>query len=441
VLVARTRAELHDALNGVGRITLVPTMGALHDGHRALLQSARPLGETVVMSLFVNPTQFGPGEDFAAYPRDEARDLAIAEADGVDVVFAPSVEEMYPHGAGATSVDPGPLATILEGVDRPGHFRGVATVVTKLFGIVRPQVALFGQKDWQQLVVIRQVTRDLELGVEVVGVPTVREPDGLALSSRNAYLANGDHELAATLSTGLLAAQSAYRAGERSERELVGTARAALAVEPQYLELRQADTLAAYDPGLPAVLLVAARVGRTRLIDNVPLSPDSRSGGSRMTTRPRTPAPGTPAPGKLSLPELAELKRSGQPIVMVTAYDYPSGRIADDAGVDLVLVGDSAAMVRPGPRLDRPGHDGRDGDAGLGRDPRLSPADGRRRPAVRQLPGRGRRGSAQRHPLPQGCARGRLSSSRVPGRCSTGSGRSRASGSRSWAISGSPRRR
>jgi pantoate--beta-alanine ligase len=275
VLVARTRAELHDALNGVGRITLVPTMGALHDGHRALLQSARPLGETVVMSLFVNPTQFGPGEDFAAYPRDEARDLAIAEADGVDVVFAPSVDEMYPHGAGATSVDPGPLATILEGVDRPGHFRGVATVVTKLFGIVRPQVALFGQKDWQQLVVIRQVTRDLELGVEVVGVPTVREPDGLALSSRNAYLANGDHELAATLSTGLLAAQSAYRAGERSERELVGTARAALAVEPQYLELRQADTLAAYDPGLPAVLLVAARVGRTRLIDNVPLSPDS----------------------------------------------------------------------------------------------------------------------------------------------------------------------
>jgi pantoate--beta-alanine ligase len=275
VLVARTRAALQDALAAAGRVALVPTMGALHDGHRALLRAARPLGQTVVMSLFVNPTQFGPGEDFAAYPRDEPADLAVAEADGVDVVFAPSVEEMYPGGAGETVVDPGPLATILEGVDRPGHFRGVATVVTKLFGIVRPQRALFGQKDWQQLVVIRQVTRDLELGVEVVGVPTVREPGGLALSSRNAYLSNGDHELARTLSTGLRAARFAYRAGERDERRLVGTARAALGVEPQYLELREAGALAPYDPASPAVLLVAARVGRTRLIDNVSLFPDS----------------------------------------------------------------------------------------------------------------------------------------------------------------------
>jgi pantoate--beta-alanine ligase len=275
VLVARTRAELREALAEGGRVALVPTMGALHGGHRALLRAARPLGDTVVMSLFVNPTQFGPGEDFAAYPRDEAADLAAAEAEGVDVVFAPSVEEMYPGGAGETAVDPGPLATILEGADRPGHFRGVATVVTKLFGIVRPHVALFGQKDWQQLVVIRRVTRDLELGVEVVGVPTVREPGGLALSSRNAYLSNGQHELARTLSTALLAAQSAYRAGERDEGRLVSAARTALAVEPRYLELREADTLAPYDPASPAVLLVAARVGRTRLIDNVPLSPDS----------------------------------------------------------------------------------------------------------------------------------------------------------------------
>src|SRR5262249_14852143 len=154
------------------------------------------------------------------------------------VVFAPSVEELYPAGAGETSVDPGPLAAILEGVDRPGHFRGVATVVTKLFGIVRPHVALFGVKDWQQLVVIRQVTRDLELGVEVLGVPTVREPDGLALSSRNVYLSNGERERAQTLSEGLLAGRAAYRAGERDAGRLLAAARAPLAVEPQYLELR-----------------------------------------------------------------------------------------------------------------------------------------------------------------------------------------------------------
>ena len=187
------------------------------------------------------------------------------------------------------------------------------------------------------------MTRDLELGVEIVGVPTVRDPGGLALSSRNAYLSNGDHELARTLSAAFGGPLGLRR--RRARRAPAGRrCPGRLAVEPQYLELRDADTLAPYDPTIPAVLLVAARVGRTRLIDNVPLSPDSLR-RTRMTTRPRTPAPGTPAPGKLSLPELAELKRSGQPIVMVTAYDYPSGRVADDAGVDLVLVGDSAAMT------------------------------------------------------------------------------------------------
>ena len=187
--VARTLPELAAALAGRGDVALVPTMGALHDGHRALLRAARASADTVVMSLFVNPAQFGPDEDLARYPRDEAGDLAIAAEEGADVVFAPAAETMYPRGF-ATAVDPGPLALELEGRARPGHFTGVATVVTRLFGLVRPQRALFGEKDFQQLVIVRQVARDLALGVEVVGVPTVRAADGLALSSRNRYLSS-----------------------------------------------------------------------------------------------------------------------------------------------------------------------------------------------------------------------------------------------------------
>jgi pantoate--beta-alanine ligase len=270
--LTRTLPDLGEALAGTNGVVLVPTMGALHDGHRALLRAARRSSATVVMSLFVNPSQFAPDEDFERYPRDETLDLAIAADEGVDVVFAPGVETIYPDGF-ATAVDPGPLARELEGRSRPGHFSGVATVVARLFGLVRPQVAFFGQKDFQQLEVIRQVVRDLALGVEIVGVPTVRDPDGLALSSRNVYLSADERVLAVSLYRGLQAAESLYARGERDPAGLLAGGRAQMAVEPEYLELRQRDGLGSYEPAAPAVMLVAARFGTTRLIDNVPLEP------------------------------------------------------------------------------------------------------------------------------------------------------------------------
>jgi pantoate--beta-alanine ligase len=268
--VARTLPELRAALAGRDDVALVPTMGALHEGHRALLRAARRSSATVVMSLFVNPSQFGPGEDFARYPRDEESDVAIAVAEGADVVFAPGVETVYPDGF-ATTVDPGPLADQLEGHARPGHFSGVATVVTRLFGLVRPQRAFFGEKDYQQLAIVRGVARDLALGVEVVGVPTVRDADGLALSSRNRFLTAAERERATSLHAGLAAAGRLYTRGERDAAALEAAARAQLAVEPDYLELRRRPDLGAYDPADPALLLVAARVGATRLIDNLSL--------------------------------------------------------------------------------------------------------------------------------------------------------------------------
>jgi pantoate--beta-alanine ligase len=268
--VARTLPELRAALAGRSDVALVPTMGALHEGHRALLRAARGSAETVVMSLFVNPAQFGPGEDLARYPRDEAADVAIAGDEGADVVFAPGVETMYPADF-ASTVDPGRLAAELEGRSRPGHFRGVATVVTRLFGLVRPQRAYFGEKDYQQLVIVRGVARDLALGVDVVGVPTVRDADGLALSSRNRFLSAAERGRAATLFAGLDAARWAYAGGERDAARLEAAARSRLAVEPDYLELRRRSDLGAYEGSDPAILLVAARLGTTRLIDNVSL--------------------------------------------------------------------------------------------------------------------------------------------------------------------------
>jgi pantoate--beta-alanine ligase len=267
--VVRTSVDLTAALAGRGDVALVPTMGALHDGHRALLRAARASAPTVVMSLFVNPAQFGPGEDFARYPRDEAADIAIAEDEGADIVFSPAVEAMYPVGF-STAVEPGPLAGELEGRSRPGHFRGVATVVTRLFGLVRPRHAFFGEKDYQQLVIVRGVACDLALGVEVVGVPTVRDADGLALSSRNRYLSAGERLAATSLFAGLRAAGDLYSGGERDALGLTTAARGRLAVEPDYLELRSAD-LGVYDPARPAIVLVAARIGATRLIDNLSL--------------------------------------------------------------------------------------------------------------------------------------------------------------------------
>ncbi|MDP9258114.1 MAG: pantoate--beta-alanine ligase [Actinomycetota bacterium] len=268
--VARTLPDLAAAIAGRDDVALVPTMGALHDGHRALLRAARRCSATVVMSLFVNPAQFGPGEDFARYPRDEEADLAVATAEGVDLVFAPDAQTIYPDGF-AAAVDPGPLAGELEGRSRPGHFRGVATVVTRLFGLVRPQRAFFGEKDYQQLVIVRGVARDLALGVDVVGVPTVRDADGLALSSRNRFLSPGERERATTLNAALRAAGRLYAAREHDARLLLDTARARLAMDPDYLELRRLGDLGAYDPERPAILLVAARLGTTRLIDNLTL--------------------------------------------------------------------------------------------------------------------------------------------------------------------------
>jgi pantoate--beta-alanine ligase len=230
---------------------LVPTMGALHAGHRALLRRARAECDEVVMSLFVNPAQFGPDEDFDRYPRDEERDRAIAAEEGVDRVFAPSVAEMYPEGF-ATTVSVGHLGAAFEGAHRPGHFDGVATVVVKLFNLVRPAAAYFGQKDAQQLAVIRRVTADLALGVEIRAVETVREDDGLALSSRNAYLSPEERRRAPSLHRALVARDPGLVEGDLD-----------------YLAVVDADTFAEVEPRPGALVIGAARFGSTRLIDNI----------------------------------------------------------------------------------------------------------------------------------------------------------------------------
>jgi pantoate--beta-alanine ligase len=261
---------------------LVPTMGALHAGHRALLRRARAECDEVVMSLFVNPAQFGPGEDFDRYPRDEERDRAIAAEHGVERVFAPTVAEMYPDGF-ATTVSVGELGRIFEGAHRPGHFDGVATVVAKLFNLVRPDAAYFGQKDAQQLAVIRRMTADLALGVEIRAVETVREPDGLALSSRNVHLRGADRERALALRDALAATEASLRAGERDADVLRAAAVAAMrgrGVEPDYLELVHPDDLSPVARVDGEVLVaVAASVGSTRLIDNTILNANGRPGG------------------------------------------------------------------------------------------------------------------------------------------------------------------
>lgn len=275
----RTVAELRDRLRAersAGRtIGLVPTMGAFHAGHVSLMERARAETDVVVVSLFVNPTQFGPSEDLAAYPRDEARDAATAEQAGVDVLFAPSAEEVYPDGF-QTTVTVGALAQPLEGAHRPGHFDGVATVVVKLLNMVGPEVAFFGQKDAQQALVVRRVVRDLDLPVRIAVCPTVREPDGLALSSRNAYLGADDRARAVALRRALDAAEAAVAAGERDAAAVAAAAHAALepyGVEPEYLALVDAERLAPVDRIDGTVLVaLAARVGRARLLDNTLLS-------------------------------------------------------------------------------------------------------------------------------------------------------------------------
>jgi len=284
--LAHTRAELTALLaERAGRVGFVPTMGALHEGHASLMRVARQeVGDgPVVVSVFVNPLQFGAGEDLDRYPRTLDLDLKVCEQEGVDIVFAPAVEEVYPSWPAQPSVtvEPGPLANVLEGKVRPGHFRGVLTVVAKLFGLVRPDVAVFGQKDYQQLVLIRQMVADLCLPVEVVGAETAREPDGLALSSRNRYL-DGEQRVEATvLHRALARAQLDARYGvERALGAARAELRTATRVDVGYLVVTTpelGDLPAQVPPGTEARMLVAARVGTTRLIDNVPLTIGGKS--------------------------------------------------------------------------------------------------------------------------------------------------------------------
>lgn len=266
-------ARVTRALRSSGRrIALVPTMGALHDGHRELIRRARRIpGATVVVSIFVNPAQFGPAEDLSRYPRPISDDLDLCREEGVELVFNPEVHDVYPDGAAVVTVHPGPLGDVLEGASRPGHFAGVLTVVAKLFNIVRPDYALFGEKDYQQLVLVRRMALDLNLDVSVVGVPTVREDGGLARSSRNVYLDAPQREAALALSAALSAGVHAGVDGPEAVRSAAGTVLAAQPdVAVDYLELR-GDDLGPVPESGPARLLVAARVGTTRLIDNAPV--------------------------------------------------------------------------------------------------------------------------------------------------------------------------
>jgi pantoate--beta-alanine ligase len=274
--IVRTRAELRAALDAVERpVGVVPTMGWLHEGHRALMQRARAADATTVVTIFVNPRQFNVADDFSRYPRNEARDLAICEAEGVDLVFAPPASEVYPPGFD-TVVSVGAVAQPLEGAARPGHFDGVATVVAILFGLVRADHAYFGQKDAQQVMVIRQMARDLAIPTEVIACPTVREPDGLALSSRNVHLSPAERAAAPVLHRALLAARLCWEAGERAADALRDAMRVTLATEPladvEYVSVADGTTLAELERlDGPALLSLAVRFGSTRLIDNEPL--------------------------------------------------------------------------------------------------------------------------------------------------------------------------
>jgi pantoate--beta-alanine ligase len=276
--VVHTRADLAAARAGrFGDTAVAMTMGALHDGHLALIEAARQAAKTVIVTIFVNPLQFGPTEDFSRYPRTLAEDLKLCEAADVDVVFAPSVEEVYPGGTPMVMVDPGPMGEVLEGAFRPGHFAGVLTVVNKLLNLTSPDIAFFGQKDAQQLALIRRMALDFNLPVEIVGVRTVREPDGLALSSRNRYLSPPERQTALALSRALAEGATQPTVSTILEAAHAVIDEAASGEPPLAL-----DYLALVDPGNfqdlredytgNAILALAARVGTTRLIDNVPLT-------------------------------------------------------------------------------------------------------------------------------------------------------------------------
>ncbi len=270
------RARAQDARRHGYRIAVVPTMGFLHEGHLALLRAGRARADLLILTIFVNPTQFGPGEDLDRYPRDEAGDLAKARDCGVDIAFCPAADAMYATNH-QTFIEVRELQTPLCGASRPGHFAGVATIVAKLFHLTAPHVAIFGEKDFQQLALLRRMTADLDFDLEIVGLPIVREADGLAMSSRNKYLSPEQRREALALSRALMAANQRFAAGERAADALLEIARGELlstSITLDYLELRDASTLesiAAIER--PAVLAVAAAVGATRLIDNVVLAP------------------------------------------------------------------------------------------------------------------------------------------------------------------------
>ncbi len=278
MILVETRIDLRRALEEPrsrgDRIGLVPTMGYLHEGHLSLVSLARNESDFLAVSIFVNPLQFGPEEDMEAYPRDLDRDLALLEDRGVDLVFHPSVDEMYPLGSPLVTVDPGPMARVLCGAYRPGHFRGVLTVVARLFGLIRPHLAVFGRKDYQQGVLVRRMCRDLEMEVEVLMGPIVREADGLAMSSRNSYLDSREREEASGLHRALEKARAAFREGERGPESLRAVLEEELRAYPslslQYGEVVHPETLEPVDPVMPgSVMAVAAFCGRTRLIDNL----------------------------------------------------------------------------------------------------------------------------------------------------------------------------
>jgi pantoate--beta-alanine ligase len=275
MIVTSTRAELAAARDAMaGTVAVVMTMGALHDGHEALLRAARSGADHLIVTVFVNPLQFGPHEDFGRYPRTLDADLGVCRRAGVDLVFVPSADEMYPAGEPSVRVTPGPLGEQLEGASRPGFFHGVLTVVLKLLQLTRPHRAYFGEKDYQQLSLVRRMVRDLDVPVEIVGVPTVREPDGLAVSSRNRYLSPDERRAALALSRALRAGAAAAERGLGAEG-ILAAARAVFASVPSGVRL---DYLVLTDPELgpapaagPAHILVAAWVGTTRLIDNAPV--------------------------------------------------------------------------------------------------------------------------------------------------------------------------
>ena len=269
--ILRTAAAVRAWRSSGGTVGFVPTMGALHEGHGALVDIAARENDRAIVSIFVNPTQFAAGEDYTAYPRSEGADLALLEAHGAAAVFVPSVEEMYPPGGGAQVV-PGEIAAPLEGAARPGHFTGVATIVKRFLEIVTPDRAYFGQKDFQQLRIIQTMARELGRATRIVGYPIVRAPNGLALSSRNAYLSAADRERAAALSRGLRAAEIAFAGGERNAerlRDVVRTELAAAGIDPEYVSCADPITLRELSGTVDrAAISLAARVGRARLIDN-----------------------------------------------------------------------------------------------------------------------------------------------------------------------------